>query len=415
MIKLIHTADWHIGQRFYDYDRWNEHHHFLSWLREKLMELKPDVLCVAGDIFDTANPSAQAQSIYYSFLRDITSDNPELQVIITAGNHDSAARLEAPKELLESFNVTVRGLIKHKNSEKENANNESEIDYENLIIPIKKEGRVQAYVLAVPYLRQGDYPRAESYSEGVGKFYEEIIALAQSKNSADGKCPIIALGHLFATGAALSTDDRSERIMVGGLESVSGAAFDKSLAYTGLGHIHKAQKVGDRDNVRYAGAPLPMSFAEINNRRGVVMIEIEDDDSDAKISQIEYTAPVEFLSIPKGGPEAWEQVLPLLAELPDGEVDEFSPFLEVKILVNGPDPMLRKRIENALEGKNVRLVKMVSTTQEKEYELTVKTCDDLAKLNPTDIASDVYKKMYSGNEMSQDIMDLLNNVIKEIE
>ena len=97
---LLHTADWHIGQNFYGYDRYEEHRHFFAWLADTLVAQRADVLLVTGDVFDGPNPPAKAQHLYYAFLREVGNRLPNLQVIITAGNHDSAARLEAPAPLL---------------------------------------------------------------------------------------------------------------------------------------------------------------------------------------------------------------------------------------------------------------------------------------------------------------------------
>lgn len=94
-MKILHTADWHLGQTFYEYDRREEHLHFLEWLKQQIRQHEIDVLLIAGDVFDSPNPSAESQRMYYRFLREVTSENPSLQIIIIAGNHDSAARLEA--------------------------------------------------------------------------------------------------------------------------------------------------------------------------------------------------------------------------------------------------------------------------------------------------------------------------------
>ena len=84
MIKLLHTADWHIGQTFFDYNRKSEHLQFLEWLRGQLREQCADVLLIAGDVFDTPNPSAESQKMFYKFLKDITTDSPSLQVVVIA-------------------------------------------------------------------------------------------------------------------------------------------------------------------------------------------------------------------------------------------------------------------------------------------------------------------------------------------
>ncbi|MBR5813390.1 MAG: exonuclease subunit SbcD, partial [Bacteroidaceae bacterium] len=88
-MKIIHTADWHLGQTFFGYERYSEHRVFLNWLSNVVKERNIDLLLIAGDVFDSPNPSAEAQRMFYSFLTRITGENKELQVIITAGNHDS--------------------------------------------------------------------------------------------------------------------------------------------------------------------------------------------------------------------------------------------------------------------------------------------------------------------------------------
>ena len=106
-MKIIHTADWHLGQTFYNYNRYKEHAVFLDWLCCTIKERGTDVLLIAGDVFDNPNPSAEAQKMYYNFLRRVTGENEDLKIVIIAGNHDSAARIEAPSPLLDFFNVHV--------------------------------------------------------------------------------------------------------------------------------------------------------------------------------------------------------------------------------------------------------------------------------------------------------------------
>ena len=93
-LRLIHTADWHLGQTFFGYDREAEHEAFLGFLTNLLVERQTDVLLIAGDVFDVTNPSAGAQRRFYRFLREANRLNPGLQIVIIAGNHDSAIRLD---------------------------------------------------------------------------------------------------------------------------------------------------------------------------------------------------------------------------------------------------------------------------------------------------------------------------------
>jgi exonuclease SbcD len=393
-MKIIHTADWHIGQTFFDYDRKAEHSKFLEWLRKQVGDLRIDLLLIAGEVFDSPNPSAESQRVYYHFLRDITADNPALQIIIIAGNHDSAARLEAPNPLLESMNISVRGVIKR--------TSEGEIDFDPLIIPLDKGG----CCLAVPYLRQGDYPDAGSYTLGVQKMYETLYDRVKDKQE-----PIIAMGHLQATGSEISENDRSERTIIGGLECISPDSFAKEITYTALGHLHRAQRVSGRENVRYSGSPLPMSFAERRNKQGVTFIELTDS---ARIERIEFDAPVKLISIP-AEPMPLDKALEEIAGLPEGEINETSPYLEIKILITEPEPSLRHNIEEALKTKSVRLARIAAITPKREAGTQLITYEQLQTINPMDIATDIFRRRFNGEEMPPKMMALLQGVIQEIE
>ena len=393
-MKLLHTADWHLGQTFFDYDRKVEHLVFLDWLKKQVREHGVDVLLVAGDVFDSPNPSAESQKMYYHFLRDVTTENPDLQIIIIAGNHDSAARLEAPNPLLETMNVTVKGVVKR--------TPDGEIDYEHLIVPLDKGG----HCLAVPYLRQGDYPESATYAEGVQAMYKMLLDKIEDQNK-----PVIAMGHLQATGSEISENDRAERTIIGGLECVSPEAFDDGLAYTALGHLHRAQRVSGRENVRYAGSPLPMSFAEKNNKQGVTLVTITDK---TEVERLEFDAPVKLISIPSE-PLPLAEVMAEIEKLPKGEVNGHSPFLEIKVYVTEPEPSLRYQIEQALVGKAVRLARIESSTPQSERTERIISYEMLQKINPLDMATDIFKRKYGGEDMPETMKELLQTVIREVE
>lgn len=393
-MRLIHTADWHLGQSFYDYDRKREHIVFLEWLKKIIEDTNVDLLLISGDIFDSPNPSAQSQQLYYNFLYEVTRDNPRLQIIVIAGNHDSASRLEAPNALLESMNITIRGVVKR--------NENGQIDFDYLAVPIKVGG----YCLAVPYLRQGDYPVSDTYAQGVSSMYKELYNYVKDKQG-----PIIAMGHLQATGSEISENDDAERKIIGGLESISPDAFNKDILYTALGHLHRRQKVSGRENVRYSGTPLPMSFAEKNNKQGVTLVTINNS---VDIDLIEFDAPVKLLSIPNV-PLSFDEVIKEIEALPDGELNDNSPYLEIKVHIKEPEPALRHKIETALNGKSVRLARLSSFTNRSEQQGNIISFEELQNINPLDMAIDIFKKNYGGDDMPDNMKNLLLNVLKEIE
>lgn len=412
-LKVIHTADWHLGQTFFGYDREEEHDAFLSWLTDTLTEQQTDVLLIAGDVFDVANPSASAQRRFFHFLKEANRRNPHLQIVVVAGNHDSAARLESPIPLLEELNTSIVGLIRRTET--------GEIDFDSLLIPLyNKEREREAWCLAVPYLRQGDYPASEeghdTYIAGINRMYRQLYDYADARRK-PGEA-LLAMGHLHATGAELSDDDRSERIIMGGLESVSSDTFDEGLAYTALGHIHKAQRIGGRENLRYSGSPLPMSFSEKNYRHQVVAVTLEN----GCLSEI-TPVPVPLLTdlhrIPQQ-PAPSEEVIAQLAELPLAGTEGYEdpnrwPYVEVRVLMTEPDPGFRHRVEEVLADKAVRLTSIVPSHPKREDDDTVRplTYGDLQRIDPLDMLKHAFTNKYGG-ELPEDIESLFKEVMREV-
>ena len=400
MIRILHTADWHLGQTFFGYDRAEEHKAFLDWLAEEIRQNEIDALVIAGDVFDVSNPSAASQRIYYEFIYRVTAENPKLQIVIVAGNHDSAARLEAPLPLLQAMRTEVRGVVRKLEG--------GEIDYDHLTIELKnREGEAEVLCMAVPFLRQGDYPTVPTegnpYAEGVRELYTQLLQRLWKRRKENQS--ILAIGHLQAIGSEIAEKDYSERTVIGGLECVSPDAFSEQIAYTALGHIHKAQRVSGRENVRYAGSPIPMSFAEKHYHHGVVEVTF-DGGCAVDIMRVECPRLIPLMSVPNGEPASPEIVLEILKELPVTE--GAAPYLEVKVLLDEPEPMLRQEVEEALADKNYRLARIVSTYRnetgnaEKENENWKR---GLQEMSPLQIAQSAFEKIYQV-EMPEELTDL---------
>lgn len=406
-MKILHTADWHIGQLFHEYDRTYEHQQFLNWLVHTLQDEKIDILLISGDVFDISNPAAASIKMFYSFLNSATKANPDLQIIITAGNHDSASRLEAPKPLLESSNVHIIGLV-----EKDATGN---IDYEKLLVPIyDHSGNIKIWCLAIPFLRMGDYPTipdsANPYTDGVTALYQEAFEYAEQKKQ-DGQT-IIAMGHLHTHHAEITELDKTERLIMGGVECIPATAFHQDIKYVALGHIHKAQCIGGKEHIRYSGSPLPMSFSEITYKHQVIVFELNEEISNLTSLEIPLFVPLQRIpqtSLPL------EEVIALLEKLPVIENDlEIAPYLEVKVLLDGPEPALRHKIETALLGKKIRLAKIdvkypTATQQTPEFI----TQEKLIELQPLDVFDKIYQSKYNSNVPS-DILQLFQQVTEEV-
>lgn len=408
-MKILHTADWHIGQMFHEYDRTYEHQQFLDWLLSTLSQEAIDVLLISGDVFDLSNPSAASVKMFYSFLNKAVKTSPDLQIIITAGNHDSAARLESPKPLLESSNIHIIGLIEK--------SEDGSINYEKLIIPLKdKSGDIKAWCLAIPFLRLGDYPVVADvenpYTAGVTALYMEAYQYALSKKQDNQS--VICMGHLHAQNSEISDMDNSERLIMGGIECISASAFHEDIQYVALGHIHKAQRLGGKEHIRYCGSPLPMSFSELNYKHQVVVFDLVEQKV-SELKTIEIPISVSLLRVPTV-PSTLTEVLIALQQLPEMKDDSPSaPYLEVLVLLDGPEPSLRHKIQSAVEGKNVRFATIKSSTKGETGSTDNSkniTPGKLEELKPVDVFEKVYEARYN-TAVPDNLLILFNQATME--
>jgi exonuclease SbcD len=399
-MRLLHTSDWHLGQTLHNFERTYEHQCFLDWLLDTVVAEQADALLIAGDVFDTANPSAAAQKQLYRFLQQAKARAPLLDIVVIAGNHDSPGRLEAPAPLLEAHGTSVIGHI-HRNGD-------GGIDLERLVIPLRAaDGAIAAWCLAIPFLRPGDVPRSvptegaapsDPYLEGIALLYKQAFALAASRRG-PGQA-IVAMGHCHMVDGQASLDSE-RRIVIGGTEALPGTVFDPAIAYTALGHLHLAQRVGQHEHQRYCGSPLPLSFAEVGYQHQVLRIDLEDG-AVREVVPLMVPRAVELLRVP-AKPAPLEQALAALAALDLPALPPHQqPFLEVRVLLDAPEPGLRARIEAAIEGKPVRLAKIEPTRKNAVAgEDTAMTLDQLAQMQPDDIFRRLYLQRF-GEEAPAD-------------
>jgi len=278
-MKLLHTSDWHLGRMLYREKRYEEFSLFLDWLLATIEEQHIDILLISGDVFDTTTPSNLSQKLYYNFLSRVAKGACHNTVII-GGNHDSPTFLNAPRSLLETFNVHIVG------SKAETIEEE--------VISLFHEGKPQAIICAVPYLRDRDIRCVEpgetledknnKLAEGMKSHYEEVCALAVQRQEAfalkgNPSIPIIAMGHLFAAGGQTIDGDGVRDLYVGSLSHVGCDMFPSSIDYLALGHLHVPQMVGGLKHMRYSGSPIPMGFGEANQDKQVVLVEFSGTES----------------------------------------------------------------------------------------------------------------------------------------
>ena len=285
-MRILHTADWHIGQKLHERSRHDEHKQFLNWLLEKIKEHDIELLLVSGDIFDTSLPSAEATKLYYEFLYKLSNETKTYTVMI-AGNHDSARHLEAPREFLKMGRIHVVGL----------ANEPSEC-----VFTFPPENPRVA-VAAVPYLSESELEhipfeteveKSERYRERIKSLYAECIVDLPIEVSK------ILMGHFYVEGGTVSGSERKTQgeplnesqpnIRIGGATAVHVGDFPDGIDYVALGHLHRPQTIkGKEFSIRYSGSPIPLRFSEINYRKKIFILEISEDGT---LEQEEIKIPI---------------------------------------------------------------------------------------------------------------------------
>lgn len=317
-MKILHTADWHIGKKLHKHELSQDFDLFIEWLCSFIREEAVDVLLISGDVFDLANPSSEARKQYYRALMSLR--RLDCKIIITGGNHDSPAMLNAPAEVLKELEVHVIGGLPE--------------DLEELIIPLNnRKGELEVVVAALPYLREADLRNAsegESFEDrleviraGIQHYFEKAADLCKEKFP---EVPAIALGHLFAAGAETSESERD--IQIGNQAAFNARQFGEYFDYIALGHIHKPQKVNAAVPTYYSGSPIPLSFSERKDEKRVLLL-----DTSEGFTPVSFPVPA-FRSLLKisGTLEELQQKL-----VNPGERKKLDSLLEVEMIEDDYD------------------------------------------------------------------------------
>ena len=405
VIRLLHTADWHLGAALQGWSREAEHRTALAQLVAIAGARAVDAIVVAGDIFDSLNPSAEAQRLLYDTLRDLRAACPRATIALIAGNHDPAGRLEAPRALFELAGVSSCGVV---------ARAGGAIDLDAHLTPISDAaGAIGAWLLALPYPRAADLPVAgpdvsgSPIVWGVRELYRDFITAARARI---GAAPLIVTGHLHIAGA-LESEGAERRILIGGEHAAPADIFPTDVAYVALGHLHRPQGVG-RESVRYAGSLIPMSKTEIDYAHGVSIVEI-DDASGARIEHVPLVRSLAHLRVPARGALRLEEIagaLEALALDPQLAVDA-RPFVHLGVKVEGPAVGLKAEIDAICEKFPIRLVSM-SVERPAQTEAETAPALRLAERQPVDLFQEAFARAH-GVAPSADHMRCFDALTRE--
>ncbi|QQK76101.1 exonuclease subunit SbcD [Salicibibacter cibarius] len=274
-MRILHTADWHLGRTLEGRDRKPEHEAFMDELMTIVDEYAVDAVLIAGDIFDSSNPPAEAERFYYESMSRL-SDQGKRPVVIIAGNHDQPERLSAAMPLVQGQEIYMVGLPQSA----------------ALKVPIKQEG-THLHIAALPYPSEARLKESFSDSEafaGDDETYRaaydaRIARLFQQLSSGFTRDNVnMAMSHLFIAGGAGSDSERP--IEMGGAYTVRPGSLPENVAYTALGHLHRPQWVKEAtSSARYAGSPLAFSFNETGVTKSVTVIEA-DPGKQARVTEV---------------------------------------------------------------------------------------------------------------------------------
>lgn len=401
-MRLIHTSDWHLGQTLHGQDRDFEHAAFLAWLLDTLVAQRADALLIAGDIFDTVNPPLRAQERLYDFVVEAHRRLPRLDIVMIAGNHDSGGRIELPAPLMRRLNAHALGRVEWLD--------EDALDSDRLLLPLHREdGEIGAWCLALPFLRPAEVTGGavgDDYLAGIARVHRELIAAAEARRTPQQA--LVAVSHAHMAGAAVS-EDSERNIVIGNAEALPASLFPEAVAYIALGHLHKPQQVAGQPRIRYSGAPLPLSFAEVNYPHQVLLVELDG----ASLSSVEALRVPRAVDMLRVGPAPLAEVLEQLAALPASALErERQPWLEVRVQLEQPQPDLRQQIEAALDGKGCRLVRIASEYRGRGEEAA--TLVGLDQLDPQELFRRSWQAEY-GNEADAQVLEDFLTLLQEVQ
>lgn len=401
-MKIIHTGDWHIGVELYGHDRSEEHREFFDRLVRLMSDERPDALVVSGDVFDRMLPSQAAQRIYLESLIRLHEASPTTEIVVTAGNHDSASRLEIYRKLWIPFQVHVVGYIERCGAE---------VNQGKHIIRIADKG----FVVALPYTYPHNFPPVEDGGDRQRAFVDSLMAEVGRVNP-EG-LPIVLMAHLAVSGSdfvghreEVMAMGAESRTMVGNLEVMTFDQLGDGYDYLALGHIHRPQVIrGSGGRAYYAGAPFAMSFDE-DFEHSVYVVELEGRGL-PKVTPVPIATRRRLRTLPEK-PEPLDEVLRRLsAEI--GAQEE--TLLRVNLAVDGSVPVdAEERIMGVLKSKPGCVLCQIKYTDSRELRANepdrIEMYHAVRENNPMDVARQYMEAQGVSQEQRMEYESLLSEV-----
>lgn len=373
-MKLLHLADLHIGKRVNEFSMIEDQRYILTKILNIIDEEKPDAILIAGDVYDKSVPSSEAVEVLDKFINDIASR--KIETFIISGNHDGAERLAFASKLIDTTGIHISPAY-NGNVDAKTLNDEY--------------GSVNFYML--PFIKPINIKQIFKLEENIS--YSEAVKIAIEKMNIDKSQRNVLLSHQFVTGAE---ECDSEDLSVGGTEGVSASVYE-DFDYVALGHIHKPQRVS-RDTIRYSGTPLKYSFSEVNHKKSVTIVNIEEK-GNVTVSTIPLNAKRDLVEL-------------------KGKYDELmdKSFYDKKNLDDYYHITLTD--ENDVVDAIFKLGKIYKNIMKLDYDNArtqsigkLTAVNDVEHKQPIELIDDFYKKQ-NGLDMDENQLSYINSIIEKI-
>ena len=382
-MKILHTSDWHLGHALYNYDRTEEQAAMLLQIIEIVKSEKPDIFLLSGDIYHTAQPSSAVQTLFTEAIVQIHDANPEMSIIVTAGNHDSGAKHEIFRTPWQALKVYTIGNLDRDNPESH-------------IIEIPNK----AYVIAIPYSYERSIPNG---------FFQDLLQKVEERNL--DQLPVVMMAHTTIRGCDFKGHDNSTELSVGGIDSLEIADLGEGYDYLALGHIHHEQWIrGSHHHIRYSGSPLPVSFDE-NYEHSVSIVTIEKHGDEPQLKKIAISNPHPLVTLPTDGFVSWEEGKRLLENFPD----DLAAYIRLNIEVDDFLPAeASQEAANLTKGKNCRFCLIHTQRKQKEKgSQKAMTVQEFQAESPIDIARRFAED--SGIVFDEDLTEMFKEITEQLQ
>lgn len=374
-MKLFHISDLHLGKRVYEFSMLEEQKELLRTILKKIDEEKPDALLISGDVYDKPVPPTEAVKLLNDFLTEL--EKRELHTYLIAGNHDSAQRLEFGKEIFGKNNIHIAGNIGEKMEHFTEIDEFGPVDI--WLLPFFKPAHVNGVLVDNNF---------SSYGEAA-KALLNCVEIDFSKRN-------IILVHQFVTWKGAAERSESETMSLGGVDEIDASLFF-DFDYAALGHLHSPQRMG-KDTVRYAGSPMPYSFSEIRQKKGITVVELKE----------KGTVDLDF--IPLETKRKFREIKGPLQELIKAAKAEGGSDDYIRCILTDKEALLDPIGQLRSVYPNLMTLEFEQRETECETEITI----DAEDIKPDELFSRFFQKQ-NDREMNETQQKLLQKIWKGLE